>query len=296
MELLDYFKIPCFPDNTVVAFDRVNSFLIISCSKSGRLLKYKFPKFSTYSYIKLEGKIRCLAISPFGDGLCLIGHGNEVSLLNLVSNEVIRSFLFEHSVSALSFCDTDRAHFFVADMSGSFYTCNIVSSIIAMDKVCNQNIHSIALADNNTVYAASTFNIFFKDLNVKGGSFEKLHLSAPTICTSITLSWGTLLAVFRDQNYRISQLYIGGKTVPLSLDIKQYSKHNDIVFNGYICITNDSKNTIEVLDLYTLTFIHSYTFEERIIGFCGDTEFLIVLTERRFYVYSDTIRPLYSDG
>ncbi|KAM0681365.1 hypothetical protein GINT2_000565 [Glugoides intestinalis] len=282
MQFLGYFKIHCFPDGTVLAFDSVTNLLVIACSKTGNLFKYKFPNFSTYSSIKLEGKVRCLEISPFGDSMCLIGHGNTASIVDLLSNDVLRSFEFESSVSAVSFCDTDRVYFFVADMAGYFYTCSIVSNSIEKTKVCNENIHSIAFFDD-LIYVASIFGIFEKTIDEE--EFTKLYSSSSDICTSLNSGWSTGLAIFRNQNYTVSRLFVGYNEFNSSLEIKQFSRHNDKVFNGYVCITNDAKNTIEVLDLYTLTSVYSYSFPERVIGFCGDSDTLIVLTTRGFYVY-----------
>ncbi|ELA41634.1 uncharacterized protein VICG_01267 [Vittaforma corneae ATCC 50505] len=289
MRFVKYCKIHFFPDDSFVEFDAINQAVIISCRKNGDfgLFKYSLSNFSINSFIKFGDAVRDFKLSPFNDGLCLVAYSRCVSLLNIYTENTIKSLSFDTNVSAICFSSLDRDLIFVADMIGWLYICNLTSGKIKKAKVCNENIHSIASAED-ILCVASVFGLY-----IHGGSsyeqisFKKLESDTPGICSGVTSDGRNVLAVFRNAEYTVSGILLGKKHIVFDPEVKQLFKHNDKVFNGYIMVCDDFRNAIKVLDLNTFQMVYSYAFKEAVVGFCGDSTVLAVLTKRGIYIYDN---------
>lgn len=288
MNFLKYHKIHFFPDQSIVHFDSINQSVVISCRKNGSfgLFKYNLLDFSINSFIKFENNIKNFNLSPFNDGLCLVASGITVSLLNIYTENVIRSLSFNFTVTFACFSSSIRGLIFVSDLSGNLHIIDIADGINITVKVCNSNIHGI-VETNEQVYIASAFEIYYFDIkSYINPNINKLDIEKPGICCNITTNGRLALINFRDSNFEITGTLLGEKYIVFNPEIKQLFKHSDCVFNGYVLVTDDNKNTIKVLDLNTLQMVYLYTFKEPIVGFCGDSKVLIVLTRRGVYLYN----------
>jgi E3 ubiquitin-protein ligase RFWD3 len=288
MNFQKYCKIHFFPDNSIIGLDAINQAVLISCCKNGQfgLFKYSLYDFSIYSFIELGSPVKDFKISPFNDGLCLVAHGMSASLLNIYTENVVKSFNFEFSVSAIEFCILDRSIVFVADLAGWLYICNLETVAISKIKVCGENIHSIAMLDE-MLYIATVFGVYlYKGKNFDKVSFEKININPSCICSSITSDGVYAFAVFRDTEYNVTGALLGEKFIVFKPEAKQFFRHNDKVLNDYLMLSDDNKNSIQVLDINTLQMVFSYTFKEPIVGFCGDLSILTVLTKRGIYIYN----------
>lgn len=286
MNFACYSRIHFFPDDSLIEFDTINQFIIISCHRNGSfgLYKYLLNDFSVNSFIKFESMIRDMKISPFNDCLCLLAHGKEVSLLNVYSEAIVKQLYFEYSVSAVSFSNCNRNLIFVGDMSGNFHSYNLITNEKKTMKVCSCNIHSI-VEEEGSIYLATAFGVFIKDST--DVSFRKIDIEVQGICSSMTSSDGIVLVIFRAFEHEITGVLLGQKYIIFTPEVKQFYKHNDCFFNGYIMVCDDNRNAIKVLDVNTLQMVYSYTFKEPVVGFCGDSSSLIVLTRRGVYIYNN---------
>lgn len=282
-----YCRIHFFPDDSFIEFDAINQAVIISCRKNGDfgLFKYSLSDFSINSFIKFGDIVRDFKISPFNDGLCLVAHGKDVSLLNIYTENTIKSLSFDVNISAISFSRSNRDLIFIADMTGWFYSYNLISGGIKKAKVCDENIHSIVNTEN-ILYIASVFGLYIHEGNsYEQWLFKKFESNIPGICSGVTSDGRNMLAVFRDAEYIVNGILLGEKHIVFCPEVKQMFRHNDKIFNGYVIVCDDFRNTLKVLDLNTFQMVYSYVFKESIVGFCGDSTNLIVLTKRGIYVY-----------
>lgn len=284
MKFMRYSKIHFFPDDSLIVFDHINQCVIISCYKNGSfgIFKYSVSDFEINSFIKFDSKIRDIKMSPFSDGLCLVAYGTVVSILNVYTEAVIRSVDFSSAVCSVSFtCKRDTV--LVGDMCGVLHVYSLSDESVRSCKVCDENIHGIAVTAG-TVCVSSVFGLYVHSgMNLDDLSFRKHQ--ATGICTSIYSDGINVLGIFREADYSVSGIVLGEKDLAFDPEIKQIFRHNDSIFNGYVLITDDFKNSIKVLDFNSLQPVFTYSFKEPIIGFTGDSNVLIVLTRRGVYVY-----------
>lgn len=288
MTFLKYCKIHFFPDDSLLEFDAVNQVVIITCRKNGNfgIFRYSLSDFSINSFITFKSIIRDLKISPFSDGLCLVAYGATVSLYNIYSGGIARTLSFDTEVSAVSFSPTNRDVVHVGDFAGWLYICNLISGEIIKIKICNENIHGIVVVED-VLYVASAMGIYMHTGKVHAESvFNKFESNVTGICTGITSDGENILAIFRDQEYSVTGVLLGKKHVVFNPEIKQFFRHNDKVFNGYVIMCDDLRQTLKVLDINTLQMVYSYIFKEEVVSFCGDSKILVVLTRRGVYVYT----------
>lgn len=287
MHFKKYCKIHFFPNDSKIAFDSTNQVVLISCLKNGEygLFKYCISDFDIHSFISFPNRIRSLKISPFGDGLCLIACDNRVSLVNIYSESVFKSIPYEFSLTAACFCKEYRDQILVADITGNLYITNLMTYDTKKYSVCNENIHSV-VEDGRTIFVATVFGIFTNSFDTLDETFKQEEIEVNGICTSLTSdSEGNILAIYRDCLYNVTAFVLGQRHHYLDPNVKQFTRHDDFFFNGYIFITDDSKNTIKVFDRNTLQMVYSYSFKEKVEGFCGDSNIMIVLTNRGVYLY-----------
>lgn len=185
MSFKKYCKIHFFPDLSEILFDHINQVILISCLKNGQfgIFKYSIEDFSIYSFIALESRVRCMKMSYFGDGLCLVAHGKTLSLVNIYNERAVKALSFESELTAVSFCKNDRNSVLVGDMDGYLHKVNLESCEIKKYKICNENIHSVIEKASGTgkggeVYVASVFGIFkvklgCKDINEESGGYNR---------------------------------------------------------------------------------------------------------------------------
>jgi len=285
---LRYCKIHFFPDDSLVTFEPINQSLVVSCYKNGLfgVYKYSVSDFGVNSFIKTDEVVRSLQASPFNDGLCLIAYGQTVSLLNIYSECVVRTLSFATQVSAVSFSYLNRDLIFVGDMLGCLHTCNLETRHIDTQRACSENIHSIA-ESVDVLCVASVFGVYTRSNDVKRGPspFVRVETDATGICTSVTSDGKNILAVLRHSDCSITCILLGDKHIVFTPDVKQVNRHRDKIFNGYVMLSDDFRNTIKVLDLNTLNMVYSYAFKEPAVDFCGDSKILMALTRRGVYMY-----------
>lgn len=285
MNFLRYCKIHFFPDNSIVEFDPINQSVIISCYKNGGfgIFKYSVCDFSVNSFIKTDEMVRSLQMSPFNDGICLVAYGKVVLLVNIYTENPIKTMHFDTPVSAVSFSRLHRNLIFVGDMSGSLHMCDLKSGTVNSTKICSENIHSVVECAN-MLCVASVFGLYGTQ-NAKSISFEKIVFDIPGICCNLTSDGRNILAVFRCTDSNIACALLGEKNLLFTPDVKQINRHRDKIFNGYIFLSDDVKNTIKVLDMNSQCMVHSYSFKEPAVDFSGDSKTLMVLTKRGAYIY-----------
>jgi E3 ubiquitin-protein ligase RFWD3 len=307
MNFKKYCKIGFFPDDSKIAFDSINQSVLItsnkllkSNNKANGIFKYSINGFSIHSFIPFMDPIKMMKISPFGDGLLLVASGNRIDLINIYSENTIKSIPFEFPVTALSFCLENRNKILVADLAGFLYHLDLNNFESKRYRISRENIHNV-IEFNSNVFISTVFGIFkinYKinklnlDLDLIEGDelnvLEKEDSLPSGICTSLNEnSDGNVLAIFRNFGYGSTALVLGKRNHHFNPEVKQYLKHEDRFFGGYIFITDDLKNCIKVFDVNSLKMVHSYQFKERIIGYCGDKNVLAILTYRGVYIYDN---------
>lgn len=287
MKHTKYFKIHFFPDDSLVVFDPINQNVLISCYKNGSfgVFKYCVSDFNINSFIKFDSKIRDIKMSPFGDGLCLVCYGNEASIFNVYTESVIRHFDLPDDASSVSFT-CKRDFILIGDMCGSLHVFNLNDDSWKSFKICNENITGIAVTDD-AIYVSSVFGLYVHDgIDLNNVYFKKQQVSYSGIYISVVSDGKNAFGVMRETDYSIVGIVLGEKHIEFRTEMKQIFKHNDGIFNEYILITDDFKNTIKVLDFNSLQPVFTYNFKEPVVGFTGDSNVLIVLTRRGVYLYS----------
>lgn len=287
MKFTKYFKIHFFPEDSLIVFDPVNQCLVISCYRNGSfgVFKYCVSDFEINSFIKFDSKIRDIKMSPFDDGLCLVAFGNEVSIFNVYTESIIRNIDLPSPVSSVSFT-WKRDTVLVGDMCGMLYVCNLEDGSLMSLKVCNENIHSIAVTDD-TICVSSVFGLYVHTgMSLDSLSFRKEQVDGSGICTGVVSDGRNILGIFREADCSITGIILGEKHVIFRSEMKQLFRHNDRIFNGYVFITDDFKNTIKALDFNSLQPVFTYNFKEPVVSFTGDSNVLIVLTRRGVYLYN----------
>ena len=287
MHFKKYCKIHFFPNDSKLAFDPINQVILISCFKSGEhgIYKYCISDFTIHSFITFPNRIKCMKISPFGDSLCLTVCENRIYFVNIYSESILKTIPFESNLTAACFCKDNRDQVLVADMVGNLYIVNIQTYHIVKYSISCENIHSV-VENGRTIFVATVFGVFSNDYNTLDQSFHQEEIAMFGICTSLTSDMeGNVLALYRDQSYTTTAYILGNRHHYFDPNVKQFSRHDDLFFNGYLFITDDSKDRIKVFDRNTLQMVYSYPFKEKIEGFCGDSNILAVLSKKGVYLY-----------
>jgi len=282
-----YCKIHFYPNNSLMEFDSINQMILITCVYQGSygIYKYSLSDFSISSFIKFADKINDLKISPFNDGLCLICSGNRIDLMNIYSETVIFSILLDCKVSAAEFNKVSRDFIIIADESGCVHHYKLTDKTDFCVKIAEVSVTGIC-QNGLDLYFSTVFEIY--NLKINSEKFERcerLNLSVTGVCTSIRSNNQTALFTFREYDLNIICVMYGEKFLIFSPEVKQKNRHFNRVFNGYIFLADDKRNSIKVLDYNTHQMVYSYPFKEEIVGFSGDSNNFIVLTKRGVYCY-----------
>lgn len=281
-----YAKIHFHPENSIIVFDSINQVILISCYKDGRygFYKYCLTDTSICCFINVDHKIIDMIVSPFNDGLLLIAHSTNIELINIYSENVVFKIDLEYNITSVKFDLLSRDHIIFGSLNGYLGVYNLLDGSLNVKKISNSCVKIVQCG--NSLYASSIFNVYMIDYkNSKLGIVTKIDLDVSGICTNITADENIAFLTFRESDYSVICVFLGGKFMIFSPEVKQINRHLDRVFNGYVFVADDYKKSIKILDYNTLKMVHSYPFKEQIVGISGDSNNLIVLTKRGLYCY-----------
>lgn len=292
LDFLRFTKIHFFPNGSLVEFDPINRLAIITCLKNGvhGLYKYSLHDGSAGDFIKFRERISDLKISPFQDGLCLVASGNEVSLMNLYNNRLVFNKEFDHRLTAVGFDIYFRDILYAGDACGNVHSINTLVGQCVSVKVSSHGVHSLC-ASNGVLYAATVFDAF--QLDVKSGAATEasvLPFEFDGVCVNLSGEENHALFTFRNRDLVISQILLGETEMQFFPALKQKSRHSDRVFGGYVYVTDDVQNIVNVLSPGSLHTVHSYRFKEAVVNLAVSADLFVVLTQRGVYWFGNGAR------
>ena len=280
--------VPFVPGDCLLEFEHMNNVLLVAGLVNSEPFLYKYF-FDTPDRSELKGqdrKITAIKVSPFNDGLCMSSSGNCVFISSIYNDKTIYSKNFDVPVTSVCFDDCLRDRFYVSDCRGQVHICSMENDTLITLPLLRQPIHSLCFLQGQ-LFAASIFEIF----KVGTGHTENLSCKIPIpegcICTNLHSHKNSLVGTFRGEHNVVSLLLLTDVEMITFPSIKQNLRHADKVHNGYVYVVDDPSNSINVICIKTMKKTHVYNFVDPIVNFTVSDRFLVILTKKSTYWYSN---------
>jgi len=277
------------PLGTLIEYDDPGCILILTYKQGNAvgIRKLGCHDFSKKEIVVLgEGpEIRAIAMSPFADGVGLVAVGMTLNAINIYNGNVISTCNIQCAISSVCFDEEDKSMVYCGDDSGCIHFVNISQALVLKSiKICKTSIHSICRKGMDVF--ACTFHNAYRVLFSGECIPYILDMEPYSICTSMHGCTGHALFTLRDADFGIRHFLCSRKEVYFRTGVKQIRRHRDRIHGDYLYVSDDSHNSIRVVDMHSLDVVYTYTFKEQILDFCVTSHLMIVLTRALIHVFS----------